>query len=129
MRILLVEDNADDEFLARVALKRAGLEQVAVARDGSLALEMLYGDGEGGPLPDLIILDLRLPKIDGLQVLQKIREDARTMTLPVLVLTSSEDPGDKESCRRLGIIDFVTKPLTPALLVQLLGSIGKEHSP
>lgn len=129
MRILLVEDNADDEFLARVALKRAGLEQVAVARDGSLALEMLYGDGEGGPLPDLIILDLRLPKIDGLQVLQKIREDVRTMTLPVLVLTSSEDPGDKESCRRLGIIDFVTKPLTPALLVQLLGSIGKEHSP
>lgn len=122
LRILLVEDNADDEFLAMVVLKRLGIEGVSVARDGCRALEMLHG-GAVHP-PDLVLLDLRLPKIDGLKVLQEIREDSRTAHLPVLVLSSSEDPGDKESCRRLGIVGFVAKPLKAPVLAQLLG-LGK----
>ena len=120
LRVLLVEDNSDDEFLVIWALKQAGIEQTAVARDGSEALDMLSG---GASLPKLIILDLRLPKIDGREVLRRIKADARTMHIPVLVLTSSEDIGDKEFCSQQGIIDFVSKPLTAGVLKGFLGLI------
>jgi CheY-like chemotaxis protein len=125
LRILLVEDNADDEFLAMVVLKRLGIESVSVARDGCRALEILHGGVGGVAQPDLVLLDLRLPKVDGLKVLQKIREDSRTAHLPVLVLSSSEDPGDKESCRKLGIVGFVAKPLKAPVLAPLLSLLGK----
>jgi CheY-like chemotaxis protein len=120
LRVLLVEDNGDDEFLAIWALKRTGIEQTAVARDGSEALDMLSG---GASLPELIILDLRLPKIDGREVLRRIKADARTIHIPVLVLTSSEDIGDKEFCSQQGIIGFVSKPLTAGVLKRFLGLI------
>jgi two-component system response regulator len=120
LRVLLVEDNSDDEFLAIWALKQAGLEQIAVARDGSEALDMLAGET---PLPELIILDLRLPKIDGKEVLRRIRADARFIKIPVLILSSSEDIGDKEFCRRYGCIDFVSKPLTAGMVKCFLGLI------
>ena len=109
VKLLLVEDNSDDEFLAKVALNRVGIEAVTVAYDGERALEMLFGENRLSP--DLVILDLRLPKIDGLQVLQKIREDSSTRNIPVIIVTSSDDPGDKDFCRNLGILAIVCKPL------------------
>ncbi len=124
-RVLLVEDNPDDEFLAMWVLRKVGLKRVSVARDGREALDLLSdaAGGEGG-VPDLVILDLRLPRIDGIEVLKRIREDARTSDLPVLVLTSSEDAGDKESCRRLGIIDYCYKPLKEGALRGILDRVG-----
>jgi CheY-like chemotaxis protein len=112
LRLLLVEDDRDDEFLAKVALKRVGLENVTVAHDGKMAVDMLFGSNRLNP--DMILLDLRLPKIDGLQVLQKIREDASTKNIPVLIMTSSNDPGDKEFCINLGVVAILSKPLKEA---------------
>lgn len=126
IRVLLVEDNPDDEYLATWVLKKGGVDNVAVARDGREALDMLYGEGDGTDLiPDLVILDLRLPKIDGKEVLGRIRGDSRTRSLPVLVLTSSEDKGDRDSCRELGIIDYCSKPLREKDLRKALTSIGR----
>ncbi len=125
VRVLLVEDNPDDEFLAMWVLRKVGLNRVSVARDGREALDLLYGAERGAAvIPDLVILDLRLPRIDGIEVLKRIREDARTSNLPVLVLTSSEDAGDKESCRRLGIIDYCYKPLKEGALRGILERAG-----
>lgn len=123
-RVLLVEDNPDDEFLAKWVLSRVGIAAVSVARDGREALDLLYGGP--GAASDLVILDLRLPKIDGLEVLTRIREDARTATLPVIVLSSTEDAGDLDSCRRLGVIDFIAKPLKAAALRKALGLTGQR---
>ena len=115
LSVLLVEDNRDDEWLTLRALKKMGVEKVTVARDGLAALSLLLGhpeQGEGGRLdPDLILLDLRLHKIDGLDVMRKIRGEARTSKTKVLVLTSSEDPHDIEVCKKLGVADFSCKPL------------------
>jgi len=126
IRVLLVEDNADDEFLAVWVLNRVGIVEVTVARDGREALDYLYGGaGVPGAVPDLVILDLRLPKLDGREVLRRIREDMRTASLPVIILTSSEDVGDKETCRRLGITEFFSKPMKAAALHKALRLIGK----
>lgn len=121
-RVLLVEDNPDDEFLAKWVLNRVGIAAVSVARDGREALDMLHAEKADGALPDLVILDLRLPKIDGLEVLKRIRVDVCTATLPVIVLSSTEDAGDRDSCRRLGIIDFISKPLKVAALRKALNA-------
>ena len=115
--VLLVEDNSDDEFLALRTLKKLGLQDVKVARDGREAVSVLLGDEATGAPPQLetpscIFLDLRLPKLDGLEVLRKIRSSERTRNIPVYVLTSSEDPHDKEVCRDLGVSVFLAKPLT-----------------
>ena len=86
--ILLVEDNPDDELLTRRALKKSGIRnKVSVARDGAEALDVLFGAGE---LPRLVLLDLNLPKVDGLEVLRRLRADERTRSLPVAVLISRE---------------------------------------
>jgi len=124
--LLLVEDNSDDEFLSNWVLKRAGITKVTVARDGDEALNFLHGGEEGpGTLPDLVILDLKLPKMDGIEVLRRIREDARTRALPVLIVSSTEDPGDRAMCRRIGVIDFVSKPLKAAALRKALSVVGR----
>jgi len=123
LRVLLAEDNADDEYLAIWALKHAGIKEIAVVRDGSEVLDRLSGPE---PFPDLLVLDLCLPKIDGREVLRRVREDFRTRKLPILILTSSEDVGDKEVCRRLGVIDFVSKPLTADMVKELLSRIAKS---
>lgn len=118
--VLLVEDNIDDEFLARRVLRKAGITVIRVARDGQEALNMLLTSGE--PLPEMLILDLRLPKIDGLKVFSELRRKERTMSLPVLILTSSDDPEDREACLRLGALAFLIKPLEPYDLKQLFSS-------
>lgn len=107
--LLLVEDNADDEYLSLRVLRKAGVADITVVRDGREAIDRLLDAAL--PLPQMVLLDLRLPRIDGLQVLEKLRADERTCSLPVLVLTSSEDPRDREVCQRLGAFGFLGKPL------------------
>lgn len=107
--VLLVEDNLDDIFLTKRILRKAGIDSVRVATDGQEALDMLLKSAE--LLPELVILDLRLPKINGLKVFGEIRRNKLTMALPVLVLTSSEDPRDREASINLGALAFCNKPL------------------
>jgi two-component system, response regulator len=114
--ILLVEDNSDDEFLAIHTLHIMGFNDVTVVRDGREAVTMLLGDETAGTLPRIavpkfILLDLRLPKLDGLEVLRMLRGNVRTSKLLVFILTSSEDPHDKDVCRDLNVLAFIPKPL------------------
>lgn len=115
LSVLLVEDNEDDQELAIWVLKKIGMKNITVAKDGLEAVNMLLGDElserDGGYRPDIIILDLRLPKMDGLDVLRKIRSDERTKDIRVYALTSSEDPYDREVCAELGVPAFFSKPL------------------
>src|SRR5882724_8138754 len=109
--ILLVEDNPDDELLTMRALRKANLaNRIEVARDGAEALDFLFGRGFG-ELPALILLDLKLPKISGLQVLERIRADERTRRLPVVILTSSTEPVDINRSYDLHVNSFVSKPV------------------
>ena len=106
--ILLVEDNPDDEALTVMAL-RGVPATLEVARDGQEAMDYLTNDGKA--LPRLVLLDLKLPKIDGLEVLRRIREDDRTRLTPVVVLTSSNAPNDVVASYRLGANSYVRKPI------------------
>ena len=107
--VMLAEDNVDDAFLTRRTLRKAAIEEVRVATNGQEMLDMLLTSGE--PLPELLILDLRLPKVSGLKVLTELRQNPRTAALPTLILTSSEDPKDRETCLKLGAIAYLNKPL------------------
>ncbi|HKW68900.1 MAG TPA: response regulator, partial [Terriglobales bacterium] len=106
--ILLVEDNPDHEALTIRALKKAHvMNEIMVAHDGAEALELLFGvEGDSGrrpiPTPQLILLDLKLPKVDGLEVLRRLRESSRTRLIPVVVLTSSDEEGDVVTSYKLG---------------------------
>ncbi len=122
--VLLVEDNQDDEELALWALRKVGLTRVSCARDGHEALTMLLGDPERGVpelcFPELVLLDLRLPRIDGIDVLKRLRSDDRTKRIKVIALTSSEDPSDQKICCDLGVLAFLSKPLNEKLLALYL---------
>lgn len=115
--ILLVEDNPDDEMLAMRALKKSNIaNSIVVARDGVEALDYLFGTGsyEGrdtSVLPQIVLLDLKLPKVDGLEVLRRIRADSRTKRLPVAVLTSSKEERDVISSYDLGANSYIRKPV------------------
>lgn len=113
--ILLVEDNADDEALTLRALKTNNIRnEVIVAHDGAEALDYLFGSGKsnGRPIiPQVTLLDLKLPKIDGLEVLRRIREDQRTKLLPVVILTSSNEERDRLQSYNLGANSYVRKPV------------------
>jgi CheY-like chemotaxis protein len=115
--ILLVEDNADDELLTMRALKQNNIRnEVVVARDGVQALEYLLGDGNPGThsratLPEVVLLDLKLPKLDGLEVLRRLRADERTKLLPVVILTSSNEERDRVAGYNLGANSYVRKPV------------------
>jgi two-component system response regulator len=127
LRVLLVEDDEDHVFLVRRALR--DLAQVAVtvevAGNGEQALEALgRARFDPGSLPHLVLLDLRIPRVDGLEVLRRIRADVALQTLPVVVLTSSERDDDREGALRLGATWFVCKPIEGARFraeVQQLG--------
>jgi two-component system response regulator len=115
--ILLVEDNPDDEKLTLRAFKRNNiLNSVAVTRDGVEALDYLFARGAyaeraGRPLPAIILLDLKLPKLDGMGVLKAIRGDERTRLIPVVVLTSSKEDQDLVQSYSLGANSYVRKPV------------------
>ena len=115
--ILLVEDNARDEALTLRALKKNKIaNEVVVARDGVEALDYLFGTGKYvgrdlNVMPQVILLDLKLPKVDGLQVLERIRADERTRRLPVVVFTSSSEQEDMIKSYNLGANSYVRKPV------------------
>ncbi|MBJ6726075.1 response regulator [Geomesophilobacter sediminis] len=121
-RILLVEDNCDCEELALRALRKAGFASVEVARDGAEALGKLLVDPAGGPDGEeqIILLDLKLPKIDGVDVLKRIRSDQRTKDLRVIALSASENPAEIERCLSLGVDAVLTKPLDTEALKRTL---------
>ncbi len=128
--ILLVEDNADDEVLTRRALKKSNIcNEVVVARDGAEALDYLFATGEHGGrdpsvMPQVVLLDLALPKVDGLEVLGRIRADERTRLLPVVILTSSEDHEDVVDGYGLGANSFVRKPLDMGQFCEAVVELG-----
>jgi CheY-like chemotaxis protein len=115
--ILLVEDNPDDESLTRRALARNNIKNdVVVAHDGVEAVEFLFGQGayqgrDMDQMPQLILLDLKLPRMDGLEVLEKIRSDERTRLLPVVILTTSNEETDRIKGYGLGANSYVRKPV------------------
>jgi CheY-like chemotaxis protein len=115
--ILLVEDNPDDEALAIRALKRHHVgNTIVVAHDGVEALDYLFGTGlyEGRDIslkPSVVLLDLKLPRIDGLEVLRRVREDDRTKLLPVVVLTTSSEEQDLLDSYSLGCNSYIRKPV------------------
>jgi len=115
--ILLVEDNPDDEALTIRAFKKNNIRNnVVVARDGAEALDYLFGTGEydgrdPADQPQVVLLDLKLPKVDGLEVLRRIRNDRRTRLLPVVVLTSSKEEQDVITGYQLGANSYVRKPV------------------
>jgi len=115
--IMLVEDNPDDEDLTLRALKRASvLNPVTVAHDGAEALEYLFPAGSADdaadvPLPGLILLDLKLPKVSGLEVLKSVKSDPRTQAVPVVVMTSSREQRDMVEGYRLGVNSYIQKPI------------------
>lgn len=122
--ILLVEDNQDDEELALLAFKKGSLaNDVVVARDGVEALDYLFATGsfagrDPAGLPQMVLLDLKLPKIDGLEVLRRIRADSRTRRLPVIILTSSREDEDVIRGYDLGVNSYVRKPVDFNLFVE-----------
>jgi CheY-like chemotaxis protein len=108
--ILLVEDNPDDEALTVLALRMTTAANIEVAHDGQEAIDYLVNDGKDLRLV-LVLLDLKLPNIDGLEVLRRIREDERTRLTPVVILTSSDAPNDVAASYRLGANSYVRKPV------------------
>jgi two-component system response regulator len=124
--ILLVEDNPDDEALTLRALKRNNiLNEVTVAHDGAEALEFLFADGGADVTPPgLILLDLKLPKVDGLEVLRRIRTDKRTEIIPVVVLTSSKLDEDVIASYRNGANGYVRKPVKFSEFVEAIRTLG-----
>ena len=125
--ILLVEDNPDDEDLTLLAFEQNHISNtITVARDGAEALDLLFGsDGQGGGIsPAVILLDLKLPKIDGLEVLRCIRADERTKLLPVVILTSSREEQDLVSSYSLGANSYVRKPVDFAQFIEAVRQLG-----
>ena len=114
---LLVEDNADDEMLTLRAMRKNRIDtQVVVARDGAEALEFLFGHGKyadrnTNDMPEVILLDLNLPKVNGLEVLKRIRDDQRTKFIPVVILTSSKEDRDLIESYDLGANSYIRKPI------------------
>jgi len=116
--ILLVEDNADDRFLTTRVLRKLPVEvHIEISKNGDEALQRILGAAAVKEnLPSLILLDLQLPKIDGIKFLGKIRERYNEKELPVIVLSSSDNPLDIVTCRELGISGYLAKPLELSVL-------------
>lgn len=129
--ILLVEDNPDDVELTMRALKKSRIAtEVVVARHGAEALDFLFARGafvgrNPDVQPDLVLLDLKLPKVDGLEVLRTLRADARTHLLPVVVLTLSNEEQDILEAYRLGVNSYVRKPVDFDRFNELLQHLGR----
>ncbi len=127
-KILLVEDNPDDVALTLRALKSHNItNDVVVAQDGAQALDLLFGAKAadlGGELPAVVLLDLKLPKVNGMEVLQRIRADDRTRLLPVVILTSSDEERDVIEGYSLGANSYVRKPVDFVEFTQAAKQLG-----
>jgi CheY-like chemotaxis protein len=129
-RILLVEDNAQDEMLTLRSLRKVNLaNDVDVVRDGQQALDYLFGEGEfagrsGSDLPAVLLLDIGLPRIGGLEVLQRLRNDPRTRLLPIVILTSSDEEQDRLNSYLGGANSFVRKPVDFAAFAETVARLG-----
>ncbi len=123
--ILLVEDNPDDELLTIRALKRTKIvNEIVVAHDGEEALQYLHAENSGNDLPVMVLLDLKMPKLSGLEVLRAIRSNARTQTLPVVVFTSSNEEKDIVESYNLGANGYVRKPVSFDEFTQAVQRVG-----
>jgi len=117
IQILLVEDSASDAEMTISALKKNKLaNKLLHLKDGAAALDYIFGEGEyaGRSIddkPKVILLDLKMPKVNGIEVLQKLKADERTRTIPIVVLTSSKEDPDIEKCYNLGVNSYVVKPV------------------
>lgn len=125
VEILLVEDNAHDAELTLRALKQRNLaNRVHVCRDGAEAMDFFDGASEATVTPKVILLDLKLPKVDGLEVLQRLKSSARTRTIPVVVLTSSREEPDIEKAYALGANSYIVKPVDFEAFARAVSDVG-----
>ena len=130
VEILLVEDNPQDLELTMRALRKGNLtNHIHVARDGAEAIEFIFCEGEHAERkiesgPKVILLDLKLPKVDGLEVLRRIKSDARTMGIPVVVLTSSKESSDVVQSYQLGVNSYIVKPVNFERFVAAVQELG-----
>jgi CheY-like chemotaxis protein len=130
VEILLVEDNPQDLELTLRALRKGNLtNRIQVARDGAEAIEFIFCEGEHAArkidnMPKVILLDLKLPKIDGLEVLRRIKGDARSKSIPVVVLTSSKEQSDVVESYRLGVNSYIVKPVNFDRFVTAVQELG-----
>lgn len=130
VEVLLVEDNPDDVELTLRALKTNHLSnKVHVVRDGAEAIEFLFGSGayaarNHGAVPKVVLLDLKLPKVDGLEVLRRIKSDPQTKTIPVVVLTSSKEDQDVVKSYQLGVNSYIVKPVDFDKFVKSIRDLG-----
>lgn len=130
VEILLVEDNPDDLKLALRALKKAALSNhIQVARDGEEALEWIFCEGAYAnrkieDIPKVILLDLKLPKVDGLEVLQRVKGDPRTKAIPVVVLTSSKEQNDIIRSYNYGVNSYIVKPVNFESFAKAVQELG-----
>ena len=130
IEILLVEDNPRDVEMTLRALKKRNLaNSVHVAKDGAEALDFLFATGAHAArnpkhTPKVVLLDLKLPKVSGLEVLKKLKSDERTRTIPVVVLTSSQEEKDMVESYRLGVNSYIVKPVDFDKFVEAVGEIG-----
>lgn len=125
--ILLIEDNPDDVELTMLAFQKNNIvNEVLVARDGVEALEVLHGEGSAARLARIavVLLDLKLPRVDGLQVLRALRADARTSLIPVVVLTSSREEHDLVESYKLGVNSYIRKPVNFEAFLDAARHIG-----
>ena len=124
--ILLIEDNLDDEMLTLRAFRNNNIQnEVTVARDGQQALDYFFGDGASAhSAPAVVLLDLKLPKIDGLEVLRRIRADQQTCMQPVVILTSSNEERDLIDGYRLGANSYIRKPVDFGQFTEAVRSLG-----
>jgi len=130
VEILLVEDNPEDLKLCLRALKKAALSnRIQVARDGAEALEWIFCEGPHADrkiedIPKVILLDLKLPKVDGLEVLQRIKGDPRTKAIPVVVLTSSKEQSDVVKSYHYGVNSYIVKPVNFESFAKAVQELG-----
>ncbi|HVL38111.1 MAG TPA: response regulator [Fimbriimonadaceae bacterium] len=128
--VLLIEDNIDDERLTLRALRKNNImNEVVVAYDGQEALDYLFAEGtyagrDMAVMPAVVILDLKLPKLSGLEVLRRIRSDQRTRHLPVVVLTANDDESQIEESYTLGANSYIRKPADPAEFSEMVLQLG-----
>lgn len=123
--ILLVEDNPSDQMLMQRAFKKSKLtNSLVTVDDGQQAIDYLFSEDDDHPLPVLILLDLKLPKVDGLEVLEQIRKSPRTRFLPVVILTSSKEQEDLVRSYELGVNSYVRKPVDFNQFVEAVEHLG-----